>query len=85
MTNTFRSCTVQVHDGRPGWNRALTDEWGYGEVVTHTRTRTPLHIGDLVRLPDGTSWPVVTTREWHSGLGWHQRVVVGDRCAAQVA
>jgi hypothetical protein len=69
---------VHVHDRRPSWDQALKDGWGYGELLMSTRSRRPLHVGDEITLPDGSSWPVISTREFHSVLGWRQHVVVGE-------
>ncbi len=69
---------VHVHDRRPRWDQALQDGWGFGELLMSTRSRRPLCLGDQVTLPDGSSWPVVSSREFHSVLGWRQHVVVGE-------
>jgi hypothetical protein len=69
---------VQVHDRRPGWDKSVRDQWGYGRLLMRTRSRRPLQIGDRVTLRDGASWPVVSTREWQGPLGWKQSVAVGD-------
>ena len=68
---------VRLHDSRPGSSRDCTDEYGYGPLLERRRAGRPLELGDLVRLPDGSHRPVVSSRVWLGPLGWRQAVAIG--------